>query len=125
MKKILLAFGITTVLFTSCSKNEGDNNDNNDLNRKNMLNNYAENYVIPAYENMLGKLTELKAKTESFTSTPNEANLTDLQQSWREVYTIWQRTEMLEFGPAEDASLRMYMNIYPVSVTKVNSNISS
>ncbi|HRO42961.1 MAG TPA: imelysin family protein [Flavipsychrobacter sp.] len=125
MKKLLLAFGMITVLFPACTKKDNGNNDNNDLNRKNMLSNYAENYVIPAYANMLGKLTELKTKTESFTATPNEANLDALQQSWREAYTIWQRTEMLEFDPAEDASLRMYMNIYPVSVTKVNSNIAS
>jgi predicted lipoprotein len=32
---------------------------------------------------------------------------------------------MLEFGPAEEVSLRMYINTYPVTVSKVSANISS
>jgi len=125
MKKLLLGLMMSTVLFAACNKKESNDSGSGDLDRKNMLGNYADNYIVSAYSNMLASLEDLKAKTDAFVISPDTAALSSLQQSWRNAYKVWQKTEMLEFGPAEDASLRMYMNIYPVSISKVNANIAS
>lgn len=124
MKKLsfILATALMAVL-GACNKGSDGDDTSNDLNRKNMLMQYADNYIIPAYADMNTAMANLKSSTELFLTAPNEAKLAILQQNWRTAYTTWQRIEMLEFGPAEDASLRMYMNIYPASVSKINNNI--
>jgi uncharacterized protein len=118
----ILSLGIFA--FSGCKKSgDGDNNDNFD--RKAMFTNYADNYIIPGYNDLVTKLTDLKTKVDEFSASPDTSHLLFLQNSWTVAYLTWQKVEMLEFGPAETVSLRMYMNIYPVSEQKINDNITN
>ncbi|MEZ5015954.1 MAG: imelysin family protein [Flavipsychrobacter sp.] len=129
MKKRLLSTGLlivlATTIITSCSKKEENKNSSNDLDRKPMLEHYANNYIIPAYADMTQKLNALKTSVAAFTTTPNATTLGALRTSYRTAYITWQKVDMLEFGPGADATLRNFINIYPASTTKVNDNISS
>lgn len=129
MKKWLLISGVvlmvSSVVFSACNKEDKTTNNNDGLDRKPMLVNYANNYILPGYSAMTDDLTALKSKSEAFTNTPNEANLNSLREAWRKAYLTWQKVDMLELGPAEGVSLRMYMNTYPVTVSKINANITS
>jgi predicted lipoprotein len=116
-------FGL--ILFFSCKKNDGNTSNTGNFDRKAMLTDYADGYILPAYQDMLAKLNDLKTKTDLFTASPDSVLLADLRASWQAAYFTWQRVDLLEFGPAEDITLRMYMNIYPASATKINSYISS
>jgi uncharacterized protein len=80
---------------------------------------------VPAYTQMSNVLATLKAQADAFAAAPDAARLVSLQATWQTAYKMWQRVEMLEFGPEQTTALRMYMNIYPVTTSKVNSNISS
>jgi predicted lipoprotein len=95
------------------------------LDRKPMLVNYADNYVIPGYTAMANSLTQLKAKADAFVAAADAAKLDELKTACSEAYAVWQKVDMLEFGPAEAVSLRMYMNTYPVTISKVEANITS
>lgn len=90
-----------------------------------MLTHYANNYIVPAYADMVQKLDLLKSSIESFNASPSTNTLASVRTAWRTAYITWQKVDMLEFGPAADATLRNFINIYPVSTTKVNDNISS
>ncbi|MFA6060065.1 MAG: imelysin family protein [Taibaiella sp.] len=111
--------------FVSCKKSDDKGSGDNGLDRKPMLTNYADNYILPAYQAMETGLTTLQAQATAFTEQPTEANLSSLKATWRSAYLTWQTVDLLEFGPAEEVSLRMYMNTYPVTTTKVEENISS
>lgn len=114
------------LLFSACSKEEnkgGNNTDNYD--RKAMLTNYADNYVVPAYNALQQRLASLQTAAAAFTTNPDAASLLSLQNSWADACRSWQKADLLEFGPAEAASLRMYLNTYPVTISKVNGNIAS
>ncbi|WP_276134481.1 imelysin family protein [Polluticoccus soli] len=122
----VLAVLATSLMFVACKKDDDDNNTPSDnFDRKAMLTNYADNYIVPAYADMVVKLNDLQAKSTQFTSAPTEQSLGDVRTAFRSAYTTWQKVDMLEFGPGEDVSLRMYVNTYPVTVSKVNANISS
>lgn len=128
MKKWYLTAAVLMVLLTtisiSCKKNDDSPSDNG-MDRKPMLENYANNYIVPAYADMVQQLSTLKTSIETFTGNPDAATLVAAQAAWRSAYITWQKVDMLEFGPAFDKSLRTYMNIYPVTVSKVDGNISS
>lgn len=127
MKKWYLTAGILMVVLTtisiSCKKNNDSPSDNG-MDRKPMLENYANNYIVPAYADMVQQLSTLKTSIEVFTSNPDAATQAAAQAAWRSAYITWQKVDLLEFGPAYDKSLRTYMNIYPVTVSKVENNIS-
>lgn len=129
MKKWLFisAFSLvaTSLFFAACKKKEDDNGTpaTNNFDGKAMLSNYADNYIVPAYAEIAAKLTDLQTKVNQFTTAPAEPSLTEARTAFRTAYIAWQKTDLLEFGPAEDVSLRMYINTYPVTTTKVNGNI--
>lgn len=113
------------MLIASCKKEDSKNNNSGGLDRKPMLTNYADNYILPAYTALDASLAALKTKADAFTAAPDPATLSTLQSAWKDAYKIWQRTDLLEFGPAEDLSLRMYINTFPVTVSKLEANITS
>lgn len=128
MKKWHLAAGILMVVLTtisiSCKKNNDSPSDNG-MDRKPMLENYANNYIVPAYADMVQQLSVLKTSVEAFAANPDATTQAAAQTAWRNAYITWQKVDLLEFGPAYDKSLRTYMNIFPVTVSKVDGNISS
>ncbi|MBW7912107.1 MAG: imelysin family protein [Taibaiella sp.] len=128
MKKWYLTAGILMMVLTtlsiSCKKNNDSPSDNG-MDRKPMLENYASNYIVPAYADMVQQLSTLKTSVEVFTAHPDGTTQAAAQAAWRSAYITWQKVDLLEFGPAYDKSLRTYMNIYPVTVSKVEGNVSS
>ena len=93
--------------------------------RVKMLNNIADNYIIPAYTNYEATLTDLKSKISTFNSTPSTSTLQDLRTAWKTSCLNWQSVAFINFGPARDISLKSQTNIYPVDTSLINSNISS
>ncbi len=129
MKKTLIfaivAILVSVISFMSCKKEDKNDVATPSLDRAPMLVNYADNYVIPAYKAMVADLKSLETAANTFTTTPDNTTLTALRSAFEKAYTTWQKVDVVGFGPAEDVSLRMYMNTYPVTVTKVNSNITN
>ena len=128
MKKWYLFSGLLLVVLTaalSCNKEKNTDPGNNALDRSPMLAHYANNYITPAYSDMVAKLTELKTKIDAFTTATGPTTMQSAQTAWRNAYITWQKVDMLEFGPAEATVLRGYMNIYPVTTSKVNNNIAA
>ena len=130
MKKGLKIAGLAAIcavlVLVACKKKTTDPNaNNNSYDRGAMLANYADNYIVPAYTQMSNVLNVLKTNTDTFAAAPDAAKLSSLQATWQTAYKIWQHVEMFEFGPDQATALRMYMNIYPVSVNKINSNITT
>ena len=94
-------------------------------NTKAMITNMATHYIIPAYANYKAETVSLLNAVNTFTSSPNESNLTACQTQWKTTALAWQNVAMLEFGPAEGMSLKSQTNIFPVDTTLIKSNITS
>lgn len=130
MKKYLL---ILLVLFAgiidSCKKDKDKEKEENKFERSEMLKNYAENLIIPAFKDLKSGITELKAATETFTGSVNEANLKALQDKWANAYTLWQFANAYNFGPAGpkglNRSLTEEIATYPASGTKIENAVSN
>ena len=118
-RRFLLLF-ISIVTLHACSSSEEivptitDSFDRNAL-----LVNIADNIIIPAYEDFSSKMGALNTAGETFTTTPNQANLEALRSSWFAAYKVWQHIEMFDIGKAEELQFKFYMNIYPVTVSDI------
>ncbi|MFC4691699.1 imelysin family protein [Dokdonia genika] len=91
--------------------------------RSAMLTNWADNIIIPGYQDFVAKVTTLEAQVASFTDTPSD--LTAVRAAWIDAYTTWQRVSMFEVGPAETVNLRLNVNIYPANVATIEDNITA
>ena len=68
IKKVITLFTVATMLF-SCGSGEESLNDYNDgFNRASLLQNIADNIILPSYNNLNQKLEALEVSTNNFTN---------------------------------------------------------
>jgi len=119
---LILLFSLCTV---SCMTDADDQCTTDDFDRGAMLNNWAGNIIIPAYENYTNKLEGLKIDLVAFSDTPNQTNLDKARTSWLGAYIAWQKVALFQIGKAEVLRLRDYTNTYPLDAVGVENNIAS
>ncbi|MBZ9730136.1 imelysin family protein [Salegentibacter sp. JZCK2] len=124
-----LRFPILILLITmfSCSDAEddtgGDTTDSFD--RGKMLQNWADNIIIPSFETFEGITQNLEEKTLAFTEEPTEAGLTELRSAYEEGYLGFQTVSLFEIGEAEAVNYRANLNTYPLDAEGVEEKISA
>ncbi|PPK95147.1 imelysin [Nonlabens xylanidelens] len=110
----------------SCSESEDDGVTTTDsFDRKALLENAADNIIIPALQDLSDDLNSLKTSKDLFIATPNQANLDELREKWLDAYMTWQYVEMFNIGRAEEILYSFQMNVYPTNVTDIQNNIAS
>lgn len=125
MKKIIV-FLCFIALFVACSSNDGgDSTEGNNYNRTALLTNWADNIIVPAYENYQAKVQLLVTDVNTFSVTPNEINLQATRASWLEAYKAYQYVAMYVIGKSEEISFKERTNTYPASATGIEANIAS
>lgn len=127
MCKRIVSIIIVALAVIACSSsddsNPGTSSDN--FNRQTLLVNWADNIIIPAFQDLNAKLTELVNTKDAFVATPNQANLEALRTDWLNAYKVWQYLEMFDIGQAEAINYGFQMNIYPTSITDIENNIAN
>ncbi|MEJ1237737.1 imelysin family protein [Chryseolinea sp. T2] len=121
-KKIGVVLGIC--ILSGCGGSSDPDPAVDPLDRVPMLTNWADNIIIPAYDNFNAKLGTMTTKADAFTSTPNETTLAGFRTSWKDAYIDWQRVELFEFGPGDRNTIRNFFNIYPADEAGIVQNIS-
>jgi len=93
--------------------------------RATMLTNYADGYILPAYNEYVKSVDSLKTAINTFNSVLDINSLLNLRIKWENALLVWQDVAFLEFGPAQNISFRSQTNIYPVDTNLVINNIAS
>jgi predicted lipoprotein len=126
---ILILFALQIIVLVACSKKDdnplAENPAVEDYDREPMLKNYANNYIMPAYAAYVTEVTALKNEVNTFNLNLNVAALQNLRLKWESTLLVWQDVAFLEFGPAQNISLRSQTNVYPADTAVINSNIAS
>ncbi|MFD2909461.1 imelysin family protein [Flavobacterium ardleyense] len=125
MRKILFLTAILG-LFASCSSDSdspassGDNYD-----RVALLTNWADNIIIPRFEDYQSKVVLLNNDVATFTASPSQDNLENLRTSWLNSYKSYQYVNMFNIGKADDINFTDCTNIYPLNTQGVQENIAA
>ena len=93
--------------------------------RSSILKNYADNIIIPRYNDFKSELDNLKIAVDNFTQTPNTSNFDEVHITWLNTYKKWQHIEMFNIAKAEEIMYFNTINTYPVDEQRINENISS
>lgn len=129
MKRKAFLSILTIALIFACSSSEDGNPSSggnvDDFNRQAMLTNWADNFIIPAYQALASDLSALKTDKDAFVANPDQNNLDALRFSWLEAYETWQYVEMFNIGQAEQINYAFQMNVYPTNVSDIQNNIQN
>lgn len=123
MKKLILFFSFT-ILLTSCSS-DSSQGQSDQYDRGTMLQNWANNLIVPAIQNYDQKLAALKTATVNFTSEPTTSGLEDLRSAWFEAYKAYQYSAMYNIGKAEELQFTKFCNTYPTNTTLITTKIGN
>jgi predicted lipoprotein len=130
INKLILPFIVLVIssTFIACSdddSNGGDNGNANNFDRSLMLVNWADNIIIPSYENFSEETTALKEASDAFLADQSMENLTSLREEWEDAYISWQNVAIFNIGPAQDVVMRTFLNTYPTNTSNIESFIEN
>lgn len=124
MKKIILFLCVTSI-FACTSDDEVVKTTADNFDRQAMLTNWADNIIIPTYEDLASKTEVLKTAGADFKENPTQTGFDNLIAAWQTAYMSWQHAAMFEIGKAEELRLTNNLNIYPTDVDGLTENVMS
>ena len=119
---LFLAIIIGQCLLTACTETPSfvDNFD-----RGPILENLAENVIIPSFEDFSVKTQAMETSLSAFVNAPNNTTLEVAQSSWVEAKLSWKKAEMFGFGPVDDLSYATSMDFWPTSAVGLENEAKS
>jgi len=114
---------IIFLCFTSCEPDESVDNNTDLYDRSELLTNWADNIIIPAYNSFYTSLLNLNESVNSFVQEPSVVLLSNLSDQWLNAYKKWQHVEMFDIGLSEVINYKGKMNIYPTDPQLIEENI--
>lgn len=124
MRKLILLFAFATFL-TACSSSDKDSPSGDTFNRTALLTHWADNLIIPAFQNYNDKLALLMLDVENFNATPSQENLANARTSWFTAYEAYQKVMLYNIGKAADLNFKETADTYPTDVAGIEQNITS
>lgn len=117
---------VISAFFYACSDDGSSSSASGDnYNRTAMLENWADNIIIPSYENFQTKVNNLHNSVVTFNGVVNQTNLDDVRLKWMEAYSAFQHVGFYTIGKAEEIYFLEKTNIYPINTVDIESNVSS
>ena len=121
---------LACLVFAACSteddgSGDGGGNTDDNFDRGAMLANWADNIILPSYENLNEDTGKLEDLANSFVENPGNTELIALRAQFKVAYQNFQSVSMFDIGKAEELNYRSFLNTYPLNPNDVESKIAS
>lgn len=124
MKKVL-ALSFLLFLISCGNQDDGSTDPIDNFDRAAMLENWADQIILPSYSNYVDQLSLLESATVEFVDQADLTSLQSLRGAWLDAYLAFQRVSMFEIGPAEAIGFRNYTNVYPTNTAEIEDYVAS
>lgn len=126
MRGRILLILVLVGLSSSCKKDDDKPTDNNNTyDRTEMLSHFADDIIIKKYRGAQTTASVLRDNIALLKSDPTTATVLSCREALDSTYLWWQYIAHLEFGPAEEVSLRGNVNVYPTDTAQIHKNINT
>jgi len=122
---LFVGIAIIATAFSSCKDDQVSEPNSDGFDRGAMLENWADNLIIPGYTDYVNSLEQLNQTALAFTTDPDVQGLVELRKVFLGAYLNWQNVSMFEIGKAEAIGLRDYTNTFPTSNEDIEEFINS
>lgn len=117
---------LLSLVLSSCGDKTGTNSNDN-FDRQAMLQNFADNIILPAYLDLQNEVNDLEESINNFTAAPAVAELDAAQAAFDQAYTAWMYANSFNFGPAGESGIRKGLveeiGTWPANTTTIENNI--
>ncbi|WP_291910089.1 imelysin family protein [Chitinophaga sp. CB10] len=96
-----------------------------DVFKKNMLVNYADTLIAPAYNDLQARITVLETAADVFLAAPSVTTQQALRLPFKNAYIAFEGVSAVYFGPAASQQLNNTLNTFPTAVNKIESGIQT
>ncbi|MEX0721260.1 MAG: imelysin family protein, partial [Balneolaceae bacterium] len=119
---LLFIFSLSLIAY-ACTSDHPSGPESSDFDRQEMLKNWADNIIIPAFDSFKEETAQLKTAADGFTSNPTLETLNNLRATWETAYLSFQHVYMFEVGAAMNLRYHDNLNIYPADTEEIHKNI--
>lgn len=125
MRKVFLIVSFVAFL-TACSSTDDSSTKGGDgFNRTALLTHWADNIIIPSVHEYHASTALFASRVMAFHDNPTEGNLVDMQMSWVNAYTAYQKVMLFNIGKAAEINFKEATNTYPTDVAGIEQNIAN
>lgn len=93
-----------------------------DFSRPAMLQDIATKVLVPGIRDFHAKCQALEVAAQKLSAEPDEAQLRQTQEAWKEACLAWKRIQWIQFGPVKDRAYwtsLCFKPVYPQSIEKI------
>ncbi len=112
---------VLLAIFSSCEGKQKSNEFKG--NNKAVLKNWAENIIIPAYNNYQAEVNKLVDDAKNFKQNINAYNFNKLKNSWLSAYKAYQKVLIFDIKKAESIHFLSMSNTFPCDIEAIQNNI--
>ena len=120
---------LASAFVVGCGSDEEDEHDDHDhgeaFDATTMLNDFANNIVVPTYTDLDNKAGALLAAVKALESDTSQGNLEKAQQAWVASRIPWEQSEAFLFGPVDTQGLDPALDSWPVDHVNLQSVLDS
>lgn len=120
---LIAAVCLISFLFTQCKDKEEEQKD--DFKKEDILSNLADNYIVPAYNDLQSHLNSLSNSWNTFVTTPNQTNLDVVRTDWKAANLSFHRIKTVEVGPAMTVGLNGALGTFPADTLQIETNVTA
>jgi len=126
MRNTIRLICVAVILATGCNTPE-ENLVNCEFDQSLMLSNYADNIIIPRFENLETGLALLDGSVQAFVANPTPGLLVEIQVTFGSTYLAFEDCGTFAFGPGmiNGIPFRDRFNTFPTNVTAIEQNIEN
>tara|TARA_B100000900_G_scaffold378246_1_gene362259 strand:+ start:11344 stop:12351 length:1008 start_codon:yes stop_codon:yes gene_type:complete len=89
-----------------------------------MLQHWADDIIIPAWNNFSVASTEAVLAADTFSLKLDASSLETLRFKYQVAYRSWQKVSLFEIGPGEQRNIRLRCNTYPTDTSEIKINVN-
>ncbi|MCS6988974.1 MAG: imelysin family protein [Chloroherpetonaceae bacterium] len=127
LKSLGIALCGALSLFSLKCGDKAAENSGDAFNRRAMLENYADNVIIPSFAELQGKTNALNDAVAEFAQFPTESRLLAARNAWEEAYLAWQFCNGFNFGPAQTSTGTLFQKagVFPANASRIEEFIAA
>lgn len=127
MRKVSTLIAAVCLLFVGCTEKKNTTEPACDFEQKSLLTNYAEEFIIPAFQQLSNNTSTLLSATAALEGNINESNLLATREALTSTYISFQSTLPYIFGPAITPEFKFSdrINTFPANTALIEQNIAN
>jgi predicted lipoprotein len=127
MKRFIVLFCGSSLLFCACHKATETNNGNSDFAtlETQVITDFTNNVALGQYSSLTNSAVSLNQAINTLNTSTTESNLLAAQQSWKSIRSTWEQCEGFLFGPVEDNDYDPNTDTWPTDYNQMDSLLNS